>query len=267
MSPVASVLFSLGHEDGNSGTQWLCDGEQSSSAGRDLTNAIAQAATDAPGPICVVPMALGRDPRVIADSARAANWAVDNGLSGRIALTAPFGTADHLIGWLRAAATRSPVGPDRALLITAPASNPFDDAELFRIARLVRQYGKHRWVEVAFVDGDPDIADGIDRCRRLRAETVRLVPAGFGVSASPDILARPDTEDGGPLLASGAIRGVITARVAVALDRLAHGDNGIHVGLDAEQGHGYAHSHGQTGHGHGHSHGAHTHSHHHGNDR
>ncbi|MEK8174376.1 hypothetical protein NKH77_51405 [Streptomyces sp. M19] len=37
-------------------------------------------------------------------------------------LAEPFGTAEHLVGWLRAAAARMP--EDRALLVTAPSGDP-----------------------------------------------------------------------------------------------------------------------------------------------
>ncbi|SOB81053.1 sirohydrochlorin chelatase [Streptomyces sp. 1331.2] len=217
-------------------------------AGRQLTDAVRSALAVGEGPVCVVPMTLGRDPKLVAETARALRWLAAGDGRGRLALTAPFGAAEHLIGWLRAAAATA---PDGAVLVTAPAAGPFEDAELFRIARLVRQYGRHRWVEVAFEGGDPDPAEGAERCRLLGAQQVTAVPASFG----PALRGAPTgVRDGGPLLRPSAIAGVVAARVAAALHLLGHGEDGITAGLDAEHGHGYAHSHGPGGDHHPHPH-------------
>ncbi|ROR35467.1 hypothetical protein [Kitasatospora cineracea] len=227
-------------------------------AGRPLAEAV-RAALAAPGghPVCVVPMTLGRDPRLVAETARTLRGltAEQGQRPGRLALTAPFAAAEHLVGWLRAAARTAPAAPDGALLVTAPAAGPFEDAELFRIARLARQFGRHRWVEVAFDDGDPDPAEGAARCRLLGARTVTAVPAAFGPALRTPV---PGVLDGGPLLRPSAVAGVLAARTADALHLLGHGEDGTAAGLDAEHGHGYAHSHGH-GHGHGPGEPSHTH--------
>ncbi|MBV2156438.1 sirohydrochlorin chelatase [Kitasatospora sp. SUK 42] len=269
MAPAtpATVVLAGGHEsDGGRDLAALVDREPTvhaaAAAGRPLAEAVRSALAAGDGPVCVVPMTLGRDPRLIADTARALRWlAADEG-RGRLALTAPFGAAEHLIGWLRAAAASSEQG---AVLVTAPAAGPFEDAELFRIARLVRQYGRHRWVEVALAGGDPDPAEGAERCRLLGAAEVTAVPASFGPALRT---ALPGVRDGGPLLRPSAIAGVVAARTAAALHLLGHGEDGILAGLDAEHGHGYAHSHGPgenhhhgPGEEHGHGHHGHTHSH------
>lgn len=248
-------------------------------AGRPLAEAVRSALASGDAPVCVVPMTLGRDPGLIADTARALRWLAAGEGRGRLALTAPFGAAEHLIGWLRAAAsasaaTATAAGED-ALLVTAPAAGPFEDAELFRIARLVRQYGRHRRVEVAFTGGDPDPAEGVRRCRLLGADRVTAVPASFGpalpagpsgglltgsTAGSATGLTGEDVRDGGPLLRPSAIAGVVAARTAAALHLLGHGEDGILAGLDAEHGHGYAHSHGPGEQHHSHSH---TPTHHH----
>ncbi|MER7668346.1 cobalamin biosynthesis protein CbiX [Kitasatospora sp. NPDC096128] len=224
-------------------------------AGRPLAEAVRSALGAGDAPVCVVPMTLGRDPGLIADTARALRWLAAGEGRGRLALTAPFGATEHLIGWLRAAAATA--GSADALLVTAPAAGPFEDAELFRIARLVRQYGRHQRVEVAFIGGDPDPAEGVRRCRLLGADRVTAVPASFGPALPGGPAAGPsvgpsvgpttggeDVRDGGPLLRPSAIAGVVAARTAAALHLLGHGEDGILAGLDAEHGHGYAHSHG-----------------------
>ncbi|MFE7524309.1 sirohydrochlorin chelatase [Kitasatospora sp. NPDC057542] len=231
-------------------------------AGRPLAEAVRSAlAAAGDGPVCVVPMTLGRDPGLVADTARALRWLAAGEARGRLALTAPFGAADHLIGWLRAAAGTA---PDGAVLVTAPAAGPFEDAELFRIARLARQYGRHRWVEVAFEGGDPDPAEGAERCRLFGAREVTAVPASFGPALRT---ALPGVRDGGPLLRPSAVAGVVAARTAAALHLLGHGEDGILAGLDAEHGHGYTHSHGPGEQGHSHGPGEQGHRHRHGHTR
>ncbi|MER7765450.1 cobalamin biosynthesis protein CbiX [Kitasatospora sp. NPDC096140] len=295
----ATVVLAGGHEsDGGRDLAPLVAADPAvhaaAPAGRPLAEAVRRALAADDRPVCVVPMTLGRDPRLVADSARALRWLAAGEGRGRLALAAPFGAAEHLIGWLRAAARTA---PDGALLVTAPTAGPFEDAELFRIARLVRQYGQHRWVEVAFEGGDPDPAEGAERCRLLGAREVTAVPASFGPAlraALPGVrdgtrdgagvgsrdgagvgsrdgagkgsrdgtrdgepaVAPAGIRDGGPLLRPSAIAGVIAARTAAALHTLGHGEDGIRAGLDAEHGHGYPHSHGPGAahHPHGHPH-------------
>lgn len=251
MSPPANdatVLLSCGHESvGGTVLAELMPTAEVLPVGRALSDAVRTALQRAPRPVCVVPMTLGRDPRLVAESARALRWAAaESGHPHRVALTAPFGTADHLTAWLRTAALRFECAHDvvRGLLIAAPTGGLFDDAELFRIARLVRQYGRHQLVEVAFAGGDPDITEGIERVTRLGAERVGLISAGFG----PVCCETPSTpvEDAGPLIGSAMICQVVQARVAAALDGLARREDGIAAGLHAEHGHGYAHSHHHT---------------------
>lgn len=178
------------------------------------------------GLTCIVPMTLGRDPKLVAECGRAAR----SSGSDAVIVSEPFGTATHLIAWLRAAA------PESDLLITSPADDPYNDAELFRIARLVKQFSGRHVVEVAFDGGDPSIEEGKDRCHRLGVTHVEHVPATF------------------ELLSRAAIDAVISQRVHAAQHRFEHGDNGIHAALHAEDHHGHAHSHGDGGHHHGHSH-------------
>lgn len=217
--------------------------------GRALTAAIDTARAASTDPVCVVPMTLGRDSGLVADAARASSWACRESNSPPLVLSSPLGTADHLVGWLRG---RAAAASSDALLVVAPTGSPFEDAELFRIARLVRQFGPSALVEVALSGGDPDLDDGIDRCRRLGARQIAVLPAWLGSGpALPSGVA-----DGGPLLTGAALRELVEARVADALHDLVHGHDGIADGLSAEHGHGFAHSHGPGGsHGHGHGHG------------
>ncbi|MFF3209430.1 sirohydrochlorin chelatase [Streptomyces sp. NPDC002886] len=234
---AASVILAGGHEGGAA-----AGGVH---PGRPLSEAVRAALAASPEPVCVVPMTLGRDPGLIADCARALRWLSREEGPGRLVLAPPFATVDHLTAWLRTAALKAVrEAPDTsAVLVTAPVAGPFEDADLFRVARLVRQYGHHRWVEVAFDGGDPDLAEGAERCRRLGAGHVALVRAAF----VPPAELPAGVLDTGPLLSDAAIAQVVRARAQEALHRLAHGHDGVAEGLDAEHGHGYAHTHGPGG--------------------
>ncbi|MFF8594886.1 sirohydrochlorin chelatase [Streptomyces sp. NPDC015220] len=249
MSP-GEVVAVGGHEsDGGRALRGLLDPQVPCVAGgRELLRRVG--ALRARGePVCVVPMTLGRDPELIADAARTL-LALSSEQRARTVLAEPFGTADHLIGWLRAAATR--VAGDKALLLTAPTGGPYADAELFRIARLVRQYGRHRTVEVALIGGDPDPAEGVRRCRALGERNVVLLPAAWVTPPVPD----PEhCAPGGPLLAAAAVAGVIDARVRQAWERHGRlGDDGLSRAIAAAHGHGHAHSHEPDHRAHDHAH-------------
>jgi len=215
--------------------------------GRELAAAVRQALSAGEGPVLVVPMTLGRDPEPAAEAARALR-PIAAEQPGRVALTEPFGSTEHLVGWLRAAAGRGGTG-ERALLLTAPAADPQADAELYRVARLVRQFGRHQLVEVAFVDGDPSPAEGVDRCHRLGATQVLMLPAGFGPAEPPP---GSGATGAGPLLGPAAVRAVLAARVDTAGVRLLHQDDGIAAALAAGHGHPHSHPHEDQQHDHPH---------------
>ncbi len=224
--------------------------------GRSLELALAASLSEsnADRPAVVLPMTLGRDPRLVADTARTVRWAARGEHAGRIALAPPFGTADHLVGWLRAACRALDDDHDTAVLIAAPAADPFDDAELHRVAALVRAHSGRRLVEVGLRSPTGELYDALDRCRRLGARRVAIVPA--------ELHARADAAT--QLLSPAVIAGVVAERVAVACHRLlAHGDDGLATALAADHGHGFAHSHGEDGHAHPH---VHAHPNHNGDD-
>ncbi|MFF4473338.1 sirohydrochlorin chelatase [Streptomyces sp. NPDC001599] len=252
-----TVVAVCGHEsDGGHALRDLVDPRVSCvSGGRELLGRV-RASRSRGEDVCAVPMTLGRDPELVADAARTLLGLTPEERAGTV-LAEPFGTAEHLVGWLRAAATRVP--RDRALLVTAPSGDPFADADLFRIARLVRQYGRHHTVEVALVGGDPDPAEGVRRCRALGAERVVMLAAAW---VTPGVPAPAHCETGGPLLAASATAGVLDARVRDAWHRRdRHGDDGLHRALTATHGHGHSHSHGPDGHDHGHGPDGHGHGH------
>lgn len=221
--------------------------------------------------VVVVPMTFGRDATMVADAAKTLKWLAP-GHPGRLALAAPFGTPDHLNAWLRTAANRARGDEDQmALIVQIPSSNPFDEAEMHRIAYLVATHGA--LAEVAVSVGDASATEATaERLRRLGYESIVVVPAGF--AAEPALAAGSRAVSGGALMTDAAIIRTVRTRVSDALAALARGEDGIDAGLMADHGHGYAHSHafeeGQShshGHSHPHPHGhSHPHEHAHGDD-
>ncbi|NUR30117.1 MAG: hypothetical protein HOV83_30410 [Catenulispora sp.] len=239
----AAVVVVGGHEDGArvavdapAGYGPLLRAE---SGRQHLDETVGQALDSSDLPVCVVPMTLGRDPRLVADTARTLTSLTRGAAAGRVALAESFGTATLLTGWLRVAVAGvagQHGGTDLAMLVTANAANRFDDAELFRIAHLVKVQEDLPWVEVAFHGGAPDLAEGVDRCGRLGARRVAVIPADFGPATDTPM---PGVIVGGPLLAPSAISGMLATRVAGAMLKLGRGDDGIAAGLDADHAHGH----------------------------
>lgn len=238
-----------------------------SPAGRPLHRVVTAELESRDRPVVVVPLTFGRNPTVVADAAKTLKWLATGPNDGRIALSQPFGTQDHLIAWLRTAATTIASGqPNAAMVIAARASNPFDDAELYRVAHLVRTHGSVADVDVACVDSDDSVLDRLQRLRLLGFDESVIVPAGFSRSSTAPFGSGEfvGARFYGPLMSEQAIVQVIRDRVAQAEHDLGHGQDGIADGLQADHGHGYAHSHAfeesQGGHGHTHPHNQHAHN-------
>ena len=231
-------------------------------SGRPLHNVLTRLLPAVEGPVVVVPMTFGRNPTFVADTAKTLKWLADRG-GNRLVLADPFGTIDHLTAWLRTAAGEvRKRDPEAALVISAEAANPFDDAELYRIAHLVRTHGAGNVVEVAVTRKEADLQDVLHRLRLLGSDRAVVVPAGF--QREPAVRFGSDGFEGarfyGPLMSRRAVLRVIGERTAGALHALSHGHTGIDAGLQADHGHGYAHSHAfeesqGAGHGHSHNHG------------
>ncbi|MEV5824135.1 CbiX/SirB N-terminal domain-containing protein [Spirillospora sp. NPDC052242] len=187
--------------------------------GRDLAVALA-----AHPRAVVVPMTLGRDPGLAAAAAQTIAWAARGAAPGDLLLAGPLGTTTHLVGWLRAAVARAPRGGgDRAALLVAPPGGPEDDAELYKVARLVWRDLRVPWVEVAFIGGEPGVPEGVDRCRRLGARDVVLVPAALVPPPS-----HAGTSAAGPPLGPAALAALVRRRAAEAEARwLRDGDDGL----------------------------------------
>jgi hypothetical protein len=270
---IRTVLVG-GHES-NDGADLLrisddVDGSVTASPGRAFHNTVS-AALEAGETVVVVPMTFGRNPTMVADTAKTLKWLAAK-YPQRIAMAASFGQLDHLTAWLRAAANRATAtDPAAAMLVVAARSNPFDEAELHRIAYLAATHSVLTETGVAIADSEVDLAVSIDRLHRLGAEHVVVIPAGFAASLPPS-----SAEYIGPLMSDAAILRVVRTRIRDAIEALQAGHDGIDDGLMADHGHGYAHSHAfdqsqsadghgadaAHGHPHTHSHGhAHSHTH------
>lgn len=231
--------------------------------------------------VVVVPMTFGRDPALVTEAATTLRWLASGeprraalgapprpGSLGRpatppqVALAAPFGTPDHLVSRLRAAAAEvARRDPHAALIVHARSSDPFDDAELHRIAHLVRAHGAGLEVAVATTSCTADLAPVVARLRVLGFPRTVVVPAGFtagpggvdldapahaGVGSSGPLLtdaAFAGVVDHGPLLTDAAIARVVRDRADTALHALDHGDDGIERAPAAAHDHGFAHTH------------------------
>ena len=242
--PQAAVVIVGGHEGGATvDVEPLVEHGplfRAPSARQPLEEVVHQALESTDGPVCVVPMTLGRDPVLVADAARTLMPVVEGPGAGRVVLTEPFADATLLVGWLRVAVGQvvDPLNAkDVAVVLTAKAFNRFDDAELFRIAHLVKVQADVPWLEVALRGGDPDLPDVLDRCKQLGAREFAVIPADFRTATETPM---PDVIDGGPLLSPAAISGMLATRIAAALLKLGRDeDNGIASGLDADHLHGH----------------------------
>ena len=172
-------------------------------------------------------MTLGRDPGLVNDTARTLMSVTAGAAAGRVVLADPFGSATLLTGWLRVAVAQAVDPSDAeglAVVVAARTANRFDDAELCRIAHLVKVRAEVPWVEVAFRGGDPGLAEVLDRCETLGARRIAVVCADFG---SADF----GSADLRPLLSPTTVSGVLATRVAAAMLKLSRGDDGITHGL------------------------------------
>ncbi|MFI8592277.1 hypothetical protein [Dietzia maris] len=255
---TARIVLALGPE-----SEQMPDlGIPAARPGRDLADLVEEQARRPGGPdsagegagvvVVVVPMTFGRAPAMVADCSRTlrdVRGSTDRarlapgsaGSMGPVALAAPLGDATMLVTRLRAVIRRH--GAVCSALLVSRAIDPFADAELYRLARLARQYGQPGLVEVAFHGGDepdPDLAEGLERVRALGGRRPVLVSATL---APAPVTGLELPGEGEHLFGPAVLRSVIDTRVREAVHRLDHGDDGIDAALDAEDGHGYAHSH------------------------
>ncbi|KUJ68869.1 cobalamin biosynthesis protein CbiX [Streptomyces albus subsp. albus] len=136
--------------------------------------------------VAVVPLGLVPDGRAHGALAAALDTARERHPGVRFAQGAPVGTHPKLLDVLerRLAAALGEGGrtpSDRAattvLLVGAGSTDPFGNAEVHRVARLLWEGRGFAGVEAAFAAlAAPDVASGLDRCARLGAQRVVVLP-------------------------------------------------------------------------------------------
>ncbi|MFE5300708.1 hypothetical protein [Streptomyces sp. NPDC056632] len=195
--------------------------------GPGLGKALADALSRTEGPVCVVPMTLGRDPGLVAGAANLVRrTALSRPAGRRLVFTRPLGLEGQLDGWLLEALSRGPSlgrAADNAVLVTAAPAGPVADGALRSAARrLARHTTAH--VTAALERGSVVEAE-TERLRRLGARRIVVISAGLAV---PRVSWAPDVFDMGPLLGPSSIRSLVGARCAAALHDLAmHEDDGV----------------------------------------
>ncbi|WP_158647970.1 sirohydrochlorin chelatase [Nocardioides houyundeii] len=240
-----SLVLVTGHEGGESrdllGLAVVVPAHVVVSTRRSLHHQVTSLLDATDAMVAVLPMTWGRDPVLVAESAKSLHWLATTVQPGRLLLCDAFGTPDHLVAHLRRAVRETSMSrPEAGVVVAAPAGNPFDDAELHRLAHLVRAHGAGTQVEVACTGEGGDAEETLRRCRLLGLQEVVVVPAGFDRWPESDA---PGVTSYGPLLSAQAAGRVFAQRLSQARHRAEHGDDGIAQGLSADHGHGYAHSH------------------------
>ena len=77
--------------------------------------------------------------------------------------------ATAIAGW--------PAAGTGVVAVSRGSSDPDANADLFKVARLLADYRRAEFVEAAFVSlALPSVADAFDRCRRLGARRIAVVP-------------------------------------------------------------------------------------------
>ncbi|SCK22414.1 sirohydrochlorin chelatase [Streptomyces sp. WMMB 322] len=127
----------------------------------DILAALAREEERHPGISCTCGRAPGPDPALLPVLERRIEEALDGGTgSGGRAARSPGDRAGTTV-----------------LLVGRGSTEPDANAELHRAARLLWEGRGYAGVEVAFVSlAAPDVASGLDRCRKLGAKRVVLLP-------------------------------------------------------------------------------------------
>jgi sirohydrochlorin cobaltochelatase len=130
-----------------------------------------------------VPFSCGVGPLEDADVAALLRWAKRQWPDVTFVRSERFAAREHVVGWAsrraHEAMTTAPVSPpsDTAVLVVAETGAPAANAEVSAISRLLWEHHDYAFVETAFLGTErPSIAQGLERCRRLRAEHVVVVP-------------------------------------------------------------------------------------------
>lgn len=144
-------------------------------AGEGMPPALARELERHPDVSCTWGRALGPDPTVLSVLERRLDQAVSG--DGDKAHTPSLSAADADIPEPRAPRTPDDRSRTTVLLVGPGSPDPYANAEVHRAARLLWEGRGYAGVEVAFVSfAAPDVASGLDRCRKLGARKVVVLP-------------------------------------------------------------------------------------------
>lgn len=232
-----TVILAAGHESGW-GRDLLpqalaCGAFAAVPPGLGLHQAVTEAVERTQGPVCVVPMTLGRDDALRAQSLRTLQRLPFSVLlARRVVLTQPLGLEGQLTGWLRAAWRHMRSGRPAehgALLITAAPAGGEADVSLLRSPEALRRDTEAQSVSVVLERGRTDLSRALARRRGRGTEYTVVLGARF---AAPRHVAAPDVLTSGALLTGAQLVSLVLARCRVALHSLAaRGDDGITADL------------------------------------
>ncbi|WP_330177893.1 sirohydrochlorin chelatase [Streptomyces sp. NBC_01498] len=179
------------------------------------------------------------------------------------------------------------------LLVGRGSTDPDANAEVLKAARLLWEGRGYAGVETAFVSlAAPDVPSGLDRCVRLGARRIVVLPYFLFTGILPDRVVRQTREwaAGRPEaeVVSAEVVGPAEELLDLVMERYHEAVRGdLRMNCDScvyrialpgfedkvgapqqphfhpdEDGHDHGHGHGrQNGHGHGHGHGSHAHAH------
>ncbi len=123
-----------------------------------------------------------------------------------------------------------PAGATAVVLVSRGSSDPDANADLFKVGRLLWDRHPAEWVEAAFVSlAPPSVADALERCRRLGAVRIAVVPyflftgvlvERIGTQAAAWAAAHPGTEvrTGAELGPDPRLAGLVLERYQEAVD-------------------------------------------------
>lgn len=223
------LILVVGHESDDGGDLWRVSDALPSAVltppGPSLQHCVSELRDSGDGPAVVLPMTWGRDPVMVEETARTLHWLEPGDEDADVALAEPLGTTDDLVSLLVAASARAHTAapaPDTAVVVAARPARPPDDAELYRVAHLVRAQS-HLPVEAALLEEPDDLALAVRRARLLGAGSVTVVPAGFA-HALPGADGIEGVAFHGPLLDQRALVRLVVRRAREARERAARGE-------------------------------------------
>lgn len=248
------------------------------SPGASARAGLAAAMAGGPARVVAVPLATGACDPLLASLSGLLRWAGTRWPGTAFLQSAPFGSPPHVVGWasrqaraaLAALPDPAPPAETALLVVGTGGAVPEANAEVCATARLLWENHDENLVEVAFARGTrPGVAMGIDRCLRLGARHVVVLPLALldgPVCGEVRAQAARGRERGVGVACASALLTPTTAAAVARRRRQAalarwhqHGEDGLAAAHDHEHEHGHDHGHGH-GHGHGHHHG-HGHSH------